>query len=251
MLHLIVNADDLGRSPEVNQAIFKWMERGRLSSASLLANGPGLEEALGRLPEFSGCSFGVHLNVEEFPPLRPAPALAPLLDGEGHLTKRLRSTRRTPALLRAVYGEWCAQIEKLRSRGVQPSHLDSHYHAHSLPEMLPLLAALRRRYGIPCARVAMNLFEPGERKPVHLRVFKRLYNAALRGLCGFRTTNALAFLQTGFRVPARDLERLGTVELMSHPGHSGFEDETRLLANLSDGRLPPHRLISYHDLARR
>lgn len=251
MLHLIVNADDLGHSPEVNQAIFKWMERGRLSSASLLANGPCIEEALGRLREFPRCSFGVHLNVEEFPPLRPAPALAPLLDGEGRLTHKLRSMRRTPALLRAVYGEWCAQIDKLRSRGVQPSHLDSHYHAHNLPEMLPLMAALRRRYGIPCARITMNLFEPSERKPLHLRVLKRLYNAALRGPCGFRTTDALAFLHTAFGVATGALERCRTVELMSHPGHPGFEDETRLLDNLSDGRLPTHRLITYDDLAER
>jgi hypothetical protein len=35
---------------------------------------------------------------------------------------------------------------------------------------------------------------------------------------------------------------------MSHPGHPGFEDETRLLGTLEKG-LPPHRLITYDELA--
>jgi len=248
MLRLIINADDLGYSPSVNRAIFGWMERGKLSSATLIANAPGLDDALARVADFPGASFGVHLNVEEFAPLRPHPDLAPLLDEQGRFARRLRATRRSPGLLRAVYGEWCAQIEALRAGGVRLSHLDSHHHAHNLPEMLPLLAALRRRYGIRCARVTMNLFEPAERKPVRVRVLKGLYNAALRRACGFRTTAALAFLRTAFHLEPGRLERCGTVELMSHPGHPGFEDETRLLDTLEEG-LPPHRLITYDELA--
>jgi predicted glycoside hydrolase/deacetylase ChbG (UPF0249 family) len=156
--------------------------------------------------------------------------------------------RRTPGLLRAVYGEWSAQIEALQRGGIRLTHLDSHHHAHNLPEMLPLLAALRRRFGIPCARLTMNLFDPAERKSLRIRTFKTLYNTALRHACGFRTTAAFAFLGTAFRLEPGRLERCGTVELMSHPGHPGYEDETRLLDVLED-RLPPHRLISYADLA--
>ena len=139
MLLLIVNADDLGYSSEVNQAIFQWMERGRLSSASLLANGPCIEEALGRLSEFPRCSFGVHLNLEEFSPLRPDPALSPLMDGAGRLTRRLRATRRTPSLLRAIYAEWCAQIP----RGA-PCRLSRDRRSPPL-EVLPYLHSATRR----------------------------------------------------------------------------------------------------------
>ena len=40
-VRVIVNADDLGRSWMVNGAIFDLMSRGYVSSATILANGPG------------------------------------------------------------------------------------------------------------------------------------------------------------------------------------------------------------------
>lgn len=250
MLRLIVNADDLGYSATVNDAIFDRIARGSVSSASLMANAPALEAALERVSGFPSCSFGIHLNVEEFAPLRPAPALLPILDEQGRFARRLRSARLTPSLLRAVHAEWCAQIERLRDRGVRLSHIDSHHHAHNLPGMLPVLAALRRRYGIRCARLTMNLFEAGQRKARSTRVKKALYNWALRHFCGFRTTAAFAYLRTAFLLPPDVLARLGSVELMAHPGHPGFEEETLLLERLGDGRLPPHELTSYDGFAR-
>jgi chitin disaccharide deacetylase len=247
MLRVIINADDLGYSRVVNRAVFDWMARQKVSSASLIANAPCLEGALERIPEFPGVSFGVHLNVEEFAPLRPQPGLAPLLNDQGCFARRLRTVRRSPSVLRAVYGEWCAQIDRLRAGRVPLSHLDSHYHAHNLPEMLPLLAALRRRYGIPAARITMNLFAPSESKSARVLAVKGIYNGALRYVCGFRTTDAFAFLKTAFQVERGRLERSATVELMTHPGHPGYEDETQLLGALEE-RLPPHRLITYRDL---
>ena len=57
-MELIVNADDLGISRKVNQATFDLMEQGRVTSATLLANGPNVEEACERIHEFASCSFG-------------------------------------------------------------------------------------------------------------------------------------------------------------------------------------------------
>ena len=42
---IIVNADDLGMSAAVNEATFDLMSRGRISSATLLANAPAAREA--------------------------------------------------------------------------------------------------------------------------------------------------------------------------------------------------------------
>ena len=247
MLRLIINADDLGYSPTVNQAIFHWMEVGKVTSATLMANAPGLDDALQRLREFPRASFGIHLNVDEFAPVHSQPDIAPLLDQNRCFARRLRTVPRTPRLLRAVYREWCAQIETLQSRGVRLSHLDSHHHSHNLPEMLPVLAALRRRFGIQRARITMNIFDPAKSKSRGKLLLKAAYNGALRRFCGFRTTAALAHLGTAFCVESGLLDRYGTVELMSHPGHPGYVDETKLLAVLED-RLPPHRLISYAEL---
>ena len=65
-MNVIINADDLGKSIEVNEAIFDMMARGSVTSATILANGPKLQNALTRLAHFPHCSFGVHLNADEF-----------------------------------------------------------------------------------------------------------------------------------------------------------------------------------------
>ncbi len=247
MLRLIINADDLGYSTAVNSAIFRWIEAGKVTSATLMANAPGLDDALRRVRDFPQASFGVHLNIEEFAPLTGNPDLAPLVDADGSFARRTRTVRRTARLLRAIYGEWCAQIERVQAGGVQVSHIDSHHHSHNLPEMLPVVGALRRRFGIRHARITMNLFEPTERKSPRTLLLKTLYNGALRYFCGYRTTAAFTYLRTAFALDPERLGQCGTVELMSHPGHPRYEDETALLATLE--RLPPHRLISYRELS--
>ena len=42
---VIVNADDLGMSQEVNDATFELMSKGRISSATIMANAPATREA--------------------------------------------------------------------------------------------------------------------------------------------------------------------------------------------------------------
>lgn len=51
-VQIIVNADDLGISYEVNEAIFDLMSRGRITSANLLANAPATEQAIRTIPKF-------------------------------------------------------------------------------------------------------------------------------------------------------------------------------------------------------
>src|SRR5215471_2247740 len=62
-VRIIVNADDLGISEAVNEATFRAMERGVITSATMLANGPEVVAAAKLAPRFPKCSFGVHLNL--------------------------------------------------------------------------------------------------------------------------------------------------------------------------------------------
>ena len=81
---VIINADDLGLSRRVNDRIFNLIETKRITSATLLTNGPEFLDAVARIKAYPHASFGVHLNLTEFPPLTKNPALAPLLNGDGH-----------------------------------------------------------------------------------------------------------------------------------------------------------------------
>jgi len=159
-MRIIVNADDLGMSDPVNEAIFQGMERRTITSATLLSNGPCVTDAAKNIRLFPKCSFGVHLNLTEFGPLCQGSYadLASILDKSGCFNgNSIREVRITLPMLRAIFREWCSQIENLMRLGVNPSHLDGHHHVHTIPQLLPVLAALRRRYKINKVRISRNM----------------------------------------------------------------------------------------------
>jgi predicted glycoside hydrolase/deacetylase ChbG (UPF0249 family) len=63
---IIINADDLGWSEHRDRGIFELYERGKLTSATALANGYNIEPALARAREI-GMHVGLHLNLSEGP----------------------------------------------------------------------------------------------------------------------------------------------------------------------------------------
>ena len=103
-MRIIINADDLGISQEVNDAIFGLMAEGRITSATVLANGPAVEDAAKRLAEFPKCSFGVHLNLTQFKAISSAPGLKPIVDRDGDFAGNIRAVPLTPGLREQLVG---------------------------------------------------------------------------------------------------------------------------------------------------
>src|SRR5882724_5151255 len=60
---LIVNADDFGRSTSINQAVIRAHREGILTSASLMVNEPGLDEAVSLARNHPGLGVGLHLSL--------------------------------------------------------------------------------------------------------------------------------------------------------------------------------------------
>ena len=94
---IIVSAEDLGTESALNDEIFALIELKTVTSATVIANGPAFAQAAKAIAEFPECSFGVHLNLTVFPPLRPSPQLEPILDENGSLSPKLFKTRITSA----------------------------------------------------------------------------------------------------------------------------------------------------------
>ena len=82
-VRLIINADDLGRSREVNDAIADLFGEGMITSATLMANAPFLEDAIRKIPAGFRRALGVHLNVTEFQPLTVHPGWQEWVDDKG------------------------------------------------------------------------------------------------------------------------------------------------------------------------
>lgn len=246
---VIVNADDLGLNAATNRAIFELIEHGRVTSATLMANAPGIEEAARELKKFPRASFGAHLNLTEFAPLAPTPGLAPLLNADGTFNDKIRSIRLDGRTKNAILTEWCAQIERLRGLGVNLTHLDSHHHVHTIAGLFPVLKRLQRRYGFRKIRLTRNLYDVGEKLRPGLRPAKGVWNFALRHVYATRTTATFTTLESFHSQVSHGYRPVGTVELMVHPGNKDFEGETRLLAGTWLEEVEPKmELISYSDL---
>lgn len=127
---LVIHADDLGLTPEVNAGTVQALDRGYASSASIIATG----EALDGLREIGSRAdqpdLGVHLTLtSESPILRLAPAAAPekvpsLMDSTGNLP--MNGPGLLPRPGDEIESELMAQIELVKSVGILPTHLDSH-----------------------------------------------------------------------------------------------------------------------------
>lgn len=140
------------------------MAQGCITSSTILANGPAFDNAILRIRDYPQCSIGVHLNLTEFRPL-VAGGLFPILDGEGCFAGgRIRHIPIGGQLREAIFQEWCAQIERLASLGLRPSHIDSHHHVHTIPALFPVLKRVQRRFGLRKVRITMNIYPPDSTK---------------------------------------------------------------------------------------
>ncbi len=251
LIRIVVNADDLGISEAVNEAIFRRLENRTVTSATILSNGPFTAQAIKRVHRFPECSFGVHLNLTEFKPLsaNSRVALSEILDEGGHFNgNAIREIKIGVPILRAIYIEWCEQIEHVMRMDAQPSHLDAHHHVHTIPQVLPVLALLRRRYKINRIRISRNLYTSQSLPTPGLLTRKRLYNRALRAI-GFKTTGIFTDLETFVRLCSLQLPGERTVEVMTHPGSEAHVEESRLLDSDWLTALAYHAtLISYKAL---
>ena len=245
-MRLIINADDLGRTLEVNEAIFSLMDRGLVTSATLMANSPFVEEAIAKLSCFPRCSFGIHLNVTEFSPLSSQPAFGSLLDQAGNFSlSRFRKAVLLRPLRQAILNEWSAQVRKLRSYGLAISHIDSHHGVHTEGRLLGVLKRLQYKFGIRKVRIRETFTSfPGQ-----LLLRGRCWNIALQLVYPTRTTSGFTDFSTFLQAAPSLAERYPTLEVMVHPGHPHFVSETSNLLSSWREHLPfPVELISYKEI---
>lgn len=253
-MRVIINSDDLGMSPVVNERILDLMSRRRITSASILANGPSVEQAIRLIPKGTGCSLGVHLNLTEFEPLTPARHLGGLrayLNENGAFAgeRNMSNLSISPSLREGIYRELRLQVEKVVALGVKISHLDSHNHVHTIPHVFPILKRLQREFGIRKVRTTWNIYPPQKPVSMALRIRKKVWDFSLRRLYRTRTTQGLTTFAIFYDLARKEELSCSSIELMTHPGHAEYEEETRLLdRDWENEILFPVDLISYHAL---
>jgi hopanoid biosynthesis associated protein HpnK len=243
--NLIVNADDLGWTAGVNRGIAEAHRNGIVTSASLLANGGAFAEAVELARDASGLGVGVHVNLNDGPPVAPRESVPSLVNDSGEFEGGpdglLLKIATRGLSMREVEIEWGAQISKARDAGIEPTHVDGHKHVHMLPGLFEIALRLAKRYGIGAIRVSHEAsslraaLSTGERRAaavlkqgVQARGLKLLARDARKQaeragvstadyFCGIAQTGELT--KEGVARLLRSLPE-GTTELMCHPGYA-------------------------------
>lgn len=205
MVNLIVNADDFGYSRGINYGIIDAHKNGIVNSATMMMNMPGVTHAVELAKENPKLQVGIHLVLTCGKPLLTD--VQSLVNKNGSFKRISDFKEQRDLSLDELAREWDAQIEKFLETGLIPTHFDSHHHVHTIPEFLPVVQMLSKKYNLSARRF---LREPVEGVPTFSDVF--LHDFYGEGATFDYFENLVTRVQDG-----------QTVEVMCHPGYLDYE----------------------------
>jgi predicted glycoside hydrolase/deacetylase ChbG (UPF0249 family) len=264
-LSLIVNADDFGLTSGVNRAVLACHLAGAVTSATLMVNMEGAEEAAAIARAHPSLGIGLHFNLTAGRPLAPAHSVPTLTDHSGRLLTRAQLLRRVflgtmPS--EEIEIELLAQLARLKALGIQPTHIDSHQHVHALPPIFKIVSRLSASAGLPL-RVTWRWPGGAVRKSMRRRASEAVLRAmtqrcaALRpanlhcndGLCSVFDLNApVSSLTHEAYAHLLDAYGAGVVELMVHPAE--VDEELAGKTAITDVSAVENRLLRCAFLAK-
>ena len=225
---LIINADDLGFSLGVNEAILLANTQGFLTHASLMANTQYFDHAVNEIiPQTKNLQIGVHVNLTCANALYNENVLAT----KGLLQNtfvKLLFRRKTKEVLDSLEKEIELQIMKIKNAEISISHIDGHEHVHIIPSINKIVHRLAKKHNINRVReINEGLFESWKFNgktatfanviKLLLLKFLSLFNEnsgdigfySMLNTCEINGSNLFPFLEKS--------ESYETVEVMLHP----------------------------------
>lgn len=178
---LIVNADDAGMCHSANTAIKEGLEKGNITSTTIMPPCPWVNEIIdfskriGRVDR----SFGVHLTLTSewknyrWSTVAPTSSVPGLIDKEGYMHRDVMPVYEHATPQQALI-EGRAQIKKLIDAGVPVTHIDSHmgtyqYHIDYMRIYLQLADEFDLPARMPSEETLTRLNQPNVRKEFEAR----------------------------------------------------------------------------------
>ncbi len=146
-VRVILNGDDFGYSIGTNKGINEAIDKGILTSTSVMVNREAAPEAEGLVKRIKGknISVGLHLDLTEEGLQRWTGLIQIFTWSEGEARKAFSS-----------------QIEKFQKiTGQLPDHIDSHHGVHMHPKIKPWVMRFSQENGIPVRQYSGVSFELG------------------------------------------------------------------------------------------
>lgn len=242
---LIVNADDFGLSHPVNQAVIRAHREGILTTASLMANEPGFDEAVKLAKENPKLGVGLHLTLLMGRSALPPDKIPDLVNARGEFSRSPIGVgfnyffRR--GLREQLRAEIHAQFEKFHSAGLPLDHVNGHLHLHLHPVIFNILMEDAEKLRITHFRLTRDCLARS-RKMSRGHCFYRISHAAIYEWLSRRAREPLRHRQIkhtqitfGLLQDSRTDEKYilnllpelpaGDSELYSHPSLDKFKHE--------------------------
>jgi len=242
---LIVNADDFGRSASINAAVIRGHREGILTTASLMVNESGFDEAVKLAKENPSLGVGLHLTLlmghSALPPEK-IPGLvnsarefsnSPVGTGMSYFFKR--------SLREQLRAEIHAQFEKFHATGLPLDHVNGHLHLHLHPVVFKILMEDAEKLGIKQMRLTRDCLARSRGmarghwfyRVSHATIYEWLSRRARKSLRqrGIRHAQITFGLLQNAQVDEEYILKLlpelppGDSELYSHPSLDEFKHE--------------------------
>jgi chitin disaccharide deacetylase len=224
---LIVNADDFGRSREINEAVIEAHGSGILTTASLMVNEPAAAEAAELARQHSTLGVGLHLVLAHGRAALSPRDIPGLANPRGEFAYDAVTAGFRffcfPSLRAGLEREIAAQFAAFTQTGLPLDHVNGHLNIHLHPTVFPLALAQTARYPAAGFRLTRDSF--------------RLDLALNRGAWLYRLSHALIFnLLSAVARPRLHAARVRHTDRVFGLLRNARVDEDYLLALLS--RLP-------------
>lgn len=270
-LRLIVNADDFGRSHSINEAVVRAHREGILTTASLMVNEAGCDEAVALAQENPKLGVGLHLTLLCGKSSLPPEKIPGLVNARGEFSSHPVGTgiryffkRSLREQLRA---EIHAQFQKFRATGLPLDHVNGHLHLHLHPTVFRILMEDATALGVQHLRLTRDCLSRSRRmarghwfyRVSHATIYEWLSRCARRPLQqrGIRHAQITFGLLQNARVDEEYILKLlpelpaADSELYSHPSLDEFKHEFDALVSPRVKELVGKlgvELIRYRDL---
>jgi predicted glycoside hydrolase/deacetylase ChbG (UPF0249 family) len=152
---LIIHADDLAVAHSVNAASFDALDKGTITSASIMVPTPWLTEVAAYAKAHPNADLGLHLTLTSewetyrWGSIESADKVSSLHDPDGTFPREV-SRVVANAKMAEVERELRAQVERALAVGIRPTHLDSHMGAlFATPDLIATYVKVARHYRLP------------------------------------------------------------------------------------------------------